>query len=79
MAHQICVLTAFSEDRLSQSSTVDASVNCLELPADGHFAWDVRWQGLDRLRKNSGPGKKDVPQVTSGAKARRTLNHLRPD
>ena len=23
-----------------------ASVNCLELPADGHFAWDVRWQGL---------------------------------
>jgi hypothetical protein len=23
-----------------------ASVNCLELSADGHFAWDVRWQGL---------------------------------
>jgi hypothetical protein len=23
-----------------------ASVNCLELPADGHLAWDVRWQGL---------------------------------
>jgi hypothetical protein len=23
-----------------------ASVHCLELPADGHFAWDVRWQGL---------------------------------
>jgi hypothetical protein len=46
MARQICVLTAFSEDRLRQSSTVVASVNCLELPADGHFAWDVRWQGL---------------------------------
>jgi len=45
MAHQICVLTAFSEDRLRQSSNVVASVNCLELPADGHFAWDVRWQG----------------------------------
>jgi hypothetical protein len=25
---------------------VVACVNCLELPADGHFAWDVRWQGL---------------------------------
>ena len=46
MAHQICVLTAFSEDRLGQSSTVVASVNCLETTADGHFAWDVRWQGL---------------------------------
>jgi hypothetical protein len=23
-----------------------ASVICLELSADGHFAWDVRWQGL---------------------------------
>ena len=45
-----------------------ASVNCLELPADGHFAWDVRWQGLKRLRKNSGQGRKDVPQGTSGAK-----------
>ena len=33
-------------DRLRQSSTVVASVNCLELPADGHFAWDVRWQGI---------------------------------
>jgi hypothetical protein len=29
-----------------------ASVNCLELPADGHFAWDVRWQGLKSLREN---------------------------
>ena len=38
-------LAAFSEDRLRQSSNVVASVNCLELPADGHFAWDVRWQG----------------------------------
>jgi hypothetical protein len=37
MAHQICVLTAFSEDGLSQSSTVVASVNCLELPADRTF------------------------------------------
>jgi hypothetical protein len=46
MAHQICVLTACSEDRLGQSSTVVASVNCLETTADGHFAWDVRWQGL---------------------------------
>jgi hypothetical protein len=46
MAHKICVLTAFSEDRLRQSSTVVASVNCLELPADGHLEWDVRWQGL---------------------------------
>jgi hypothetical protein len=35
MAHQICVVTAFSEGRLRQSSTVVASVNCLELPADG--------------------------------------------
>jgi hypothetical protein len=43
----VCVLTAFSEDRLRQSSTAVASVNCLELPADGHFAWDVRWQGLE--------------------------------
>jgi hypothetical protein len=25
---------------------VVASVNCLELPADGHFAWEVQWQGL---------------------------------
>jgi hypothetical protein len=40
------VLTAFSEDGLRESSTVVASGNCLELPADGHFAWDVRWQGL---------------------------------
>jgi hypothetical protein len=39
-------LTAFPADRLRQSSTVVASVNCLELPADGHFAWDVSWQGL---------------------------------
>ena len=46
MAYQICVLTALSEDRLRQSSTVVASVNCLELPADGHFAWDLPWQGL---------------------------------
>src|ERR1700733_325876 len=46
MAHQVCVLTAFSEDRLRQSSTVVTSVNCLELSADGHFAWDVPWQGL---------------------------------
>ena len=46
MAHQICVLTAFSEDGPRQSSTVVASVNCLELLADGHFAWDVPWQGL---------------------------------
>jgi hypothetical protein len=46
MAHQICVVTAFSEGRLRQSSTVVASVNCLELPADGHFAWDLPWQGL---------------------------------
>jgi len=53
MAHQICVLTAFSEDRLRQSSNVVASVNCLELPADGHFAWDMRWQGLKSLRENS--------------------------
>jgi hypothetical protein len=30
-----------------------ASVNFLELPADGHFAWDVRWQGLNSLRENS--------------------------
>jgi hypothetical protein len=28
-------VTAFSEGRLRQSSTVVASVNCLELPADG--------------------------------------------
>jgi hypothetical protein len=48
MAHQICVLTAFSEDRLRQSSTVVASVKCLEFAADGHFAWDVAWQGLKR-------------------------------
>jgi hypothetical protein len=33
--------------------TVVASVNCLELPADGHFAWDMRWQGLKSLRENS--------------------------
>ena len=39
-------LAAFSEDRLRQSSTVVASVNCLELAADGPFTWDVRWQGL---------------------------------
>ena len=25
---------------------LDDGVNCVELPADGHFAWDVRWQGL---------------------------------
>jgi hypothetical protein len=37
---------SFSEDTLRQNSTVVASVNCLELPADGHFAWDVPWQGL---------------------------------
>jgi hypothetical protein len=36
MAHQIWVLTAFSEDGLRQRSTVVASVNSLELPADGH-------------------------------------------
>jgi len=46
MAPQICVLTAFLAERLRQNSTVVACVNCLELPADGHFAWDVRWQGL---------------------------------
>jgi len=53
MAHQICVLTALSEDRLRQSSTVVASGSCLELPADGQFAWDVRWQGPKSLRENS--------------------------
>jgi hypothetical protein len=40
------LLTAFLAERLRQNSTVVGSVNCLELPADGHFAWDVRWQGL---------------------------------
>jgi hypothetical protein len=36
-----------------------ASVNCLELPADGHFAWDVRWRGLkpNLLRFVYGPTK----------------------
>jgi hypothetical protein len=53
MAHQVCVLTAFSEDRPRQSSTVVTSVNCLELSADGDFAWDVPWQGLKSLRENS--------------------------
>ena len=32
------------------NSTAVASVESLELPADGHFAWDVRWQGLKALR-----------------------------
>jgi hypothetical protein len=57
MAHQVCVLTAFSEDRLRQSSMVVASMNCLELPCGRTFAWDVPWQGLKMLRKNSGPGR----------------------
>ena len=57
MARQVCVLTAFSEDRLRQSSTVVACVNCLELSADGHYAWDLPWQGLKRLRKNSVSGE----------------------
>jgi hypothetical protein len=46
----------FPEDRLRQISTVVASVKCLELPADAHFAWDVPSQGLNSLRKKSGPG-----------------------
>jgi len=41
-------------------------------------------RALNRLRKNSGPDRKDVPVRQaqgrlSGAKARRILNHLRPD
>jgi hypothetical protein len=46
MAHQVCVLNAFSEDGLRHSPTVVASVNCSELSAGGRFAWDVPWQGL---------------------------------
>jgi hypothetical protein len=83
MAHQICVLTAFSEHRLRQSSRVVAPVNCLELPADGHFAWDVRWQGLKSLLENSQSrdqcGKIRERASEAGAKARHILNRLRPD
>jgi hypothetical protein len=35
--------------------------------------------GVEQVAENSGPGRKDVPQGTSGAKARRILNHLRHD
>jgi hypothetical protein len=35
--------------------------------------------GENRLRKNSGPGRKRRTSGTSGAKARRILNHLRRD
>jgi hypothetical protein len=67
--------------------TVVASVNCLDLPGDGHFAWDMPWQrpkklresstirprGLNGVRKNSGRAGE------AGAKARNIFNRLRPD
>jgi hypothetical protein len=44
-----------------------ASVNCLELPADGHFAWDVRWQGLkpNLLQFVYGPTKQAAEKPVS--------------
>jgi len=62
MAHQICVLTAFSEDRLRQSSRVVASVNCLELPADGHFRVGCAMAGAKQAAEKAGLQRNRSPQ-----------------
>ena len=50
-------------------------MNCLELPADGHFAWDVRWRGLkpNLLQFVYGPTKV-VPRYKTKTQRRKTVS-----